>query len=187
MQNIHIYPSVSLDLGFADIILKLATTGPGSSVSSSSSNNGSSRSSGTEQEQNKSRHGKWCNSIHLPVNPSGGAGPTPRRGRQEARVARRARLSPAASAAWRPPARRRGPADPSVASASLLPGALLRPSLSPPLKSYSFQQLPAPQSSSSPRLLQPAKQPFLFSPSSPLYLTPSLSSSYPEDKVLQLR
>lgn len=34
--------------------------------------------------------------------------------------------SPAASAAWRPQARRRSPADPSVASASLLPGALLR-------------------------------------------------------------
>ncbi|XP_032337161.1 uncharacterized protein LOC116664121 [Camelus ferus] len=120
--------------GFFDIILKLAPTGPCSSGS------GSDSSSGTEREQNKSRHGKWCNSIHLQVNPSGepslvpsphsaarGAGPTPGRGRQEARAARRVRPRPsaAASAAWRPPGRRRGPADPAVASASLLPRALL--------------------------------------------------------------
>lgn len=133
----HIDPSVSLGLGFLDTILKLATTSPCSS--------GSSGSGGTTREQNKSRHGKWCNSIHLQVNPSGepepgslpdaaahGPGPTPRRGRQEARAAPRASPgpSPAASAAWRRPARRRSPADPSVASESLLPRALLRTRLS---------------------------------------------------------
>lgn len=135
MKNIHVYPTVSLGLGFLDIILKLATTSPCSK-----------NSSGTKREQNKSRHGKWCNSIHLQVNPSGepepgslpdsaprSPGPTPRRGLQEARVARRDRPFPSspASAAWRPPARRRGPADPSVASASLLPRALLRTLLLP--------------------------------------------------------
>nr|XP_031528687.1 uncharacterized protein LOC116278013 isoform X2 [Vicugna pacos] len=52
--------------GFFDTILKLAPTGPCSSGSGS----GSDSSSGTEREQNKSRHGKWCNSIHLQVNPS---------------------------------------------------------------------------------------------------------------------
>lgn len=89
-------------------------------------------------------HGKWCNSIHLRVNPSGEPEPGslralrssrlgshPRRGRQEARAARRAhprpRWSTAASAAWRPPPWRCGPADPAVASASLLSrGARLR-------------------------------------------------------------
>ncbi|XP_054987611.1 uncharacterized protein LOC129403426 [Sorex araneus] len=57
-------PAVSLCLGFLEVILKLAT----SSACSSGRGGGS---SGTELEQNKSRHGKWCNSIHLQVNPSG--------------------------------------------------------------------------------------------------------------------
>lgn len=59
----NIYPSVALGFGFFDVILKLATASPCSRCSDSSS--------GTKREQNKSRHGKWCNSIHLQVNPSG--------------------------------------------------------------------------------------------------------------------
>lgn len=62
-----IYPSVSLGLGFLNIILKVAATSPCSSGSGS----------GTEREQNKSRHGKWCNSIHLQVHPSGEPGSLP--------------------------------------------------------------------------------------------------------------
>lgn len=134
--------------------------------------------SGTEKEQNKPMHGKWCNSIHLQVNPSGepsrvpsthsaapGAGPTPGSRRQEARAARRARPRPCteASAAWRPPPWRRGPADPSVASASLLSVAPLC-ALPPHLGGAAASSHSAPQSSSAPWRLQPTKQPFRFSP-----------------------
>lgn len=167
---------MSLGFGFFGIILKLAATSPCSSSSDSSSR--------TKREQNKSRHGKWCNSIHLQVNPSGEpeSRSLPALGSSRRGAHPRARTAGGAGGPARSLVRAPRPAPPGGpqpgAAARLTPRWPPRPSspalgcapsLSPPLKSCSFQQLPAPQSSGSRRLLQPAKQPFRFPPSFPLF------------------
>lgn len=141
-----------------------------------SGSDSSSRTKGAKQP----RHGKWCNSIHLQVNPSGEPKPVPPRTRQlEARgpppgadSRRRGRpgalacSSAAASAAWRPQ---------PGAAARLTPRGLRVPPPRLPLRALplatSFKSCPATPSASLSglrRLLQPAKQ-LAFPPSFPLF------------------